>query len=227
MKLSNNVISKLIGSLACAVLLAASSFPALADGAELPVSEPLCIYGTLHNDNGQISMTNISGDTSLDQLVLNISEETKILDAVNGFPVSVSDLREGETIYAYISHAMTLSIPPQSHAEMILCQIPQDFGVPSYETVSALAPINEQSFKLTTVRGNEYMIDKATILLPYLTRNLVTVQDLTEGRACLVWSTPADAKIASKAVIFAASSPSKQPSGPASDPALTDKIQLQ
>lgn len=178
-------------------------------------------------------MTGIHGDTELDELVLNISDETKILDAVNGFPVAKESLRDGETVYAYISQAMALSLPPQSHASLIICQIPADFAAPLYETAAVLTAQNDSTYLLTTARGSRYLIDSTTILLPYLTRNIVTASDLTEGRTCLIWTDGTSALaedgtpvMKAREIVIFAPQRETQPSGPASDPELTNKIPL-
>lgn len=243
MKLSKKCFRLLIGCFFCSALLStAGADAARADGAELPLSdmpqaeqpqadlplsEPLRIYGTVHKEEGWLLLTDIHGDTALDQLILNVSEETRILDAVNGFPVSAEELQEGESVCAYISQAMALSLPPQSHASMIICRIPEDFAAPSFETADSLTWNEDGSAVLKTVRGNEYMIGSSTTLLPYLTRNIVTAADLTRGRTCLVWSAPqADGQnAASKIVIFAPrqAQHGAGATGPASDPELMAK----
>lgn len=188
--------------------LAADTLPA-----DYPVSSPIRVSGTIYHDGDRFTLKNIQGDTVQDEIILNISDETKILDAVNGFPVSASDVKDGETVYAYISQAMTMSIPPQSHAELILCRIPQDFAVPSYETVQLAAFLTpDQTGKsvnigqIATVRGNVWAVMEETTLLPYLTRNIVTTDDLTEGTRCLIWPAQTgsfdNVRAAGKIVIF-------------------------
>lgn len=219
----------LLGALAvCAFLAVSAPSQTLASDLpeDYPVSEPIRVWGTVSHFGDRISLKNVQGDTVQDELILNISDSTRILDAVNGYPVAADSLKDGETVYAYISQAMALSLPPQSHAELILCQIPADFAVPAYETVKSLTPAGLQStsWQLTTQRGSTYRIDGTTVLLPYLTRNLVTAQDLTEGRTFLIWSP--DAKTASKIVMFAPDREDAKPTGPASDPLLTGKTEL-
>lgn len=223
MKFTKKNLSMLLGCIVCSAVLSAAG-TANSYAKEIPVSEPLFVYGTIHKDNGRLTMKNIHGDTAMDELVLNVSEETKILDAVNGFPVAVEDLREGEGVYAYISHAMTLSLPPQSYASMIVCQVPADFAAPIYETVESLTPNADGTMLLSTVRGNQYTIDGNTAFSPYLTRNIATVADLTVGRSCLVWRA-GYTDTASKVVVFAPDSSNggiggQSAAGPASDPAL-------
>ena len=49
--------------------------------------------------------------------------------------------------------------------------------------------------------GVEYEIAQDCQILPYLTRNMVTLSDLNEGKKCLIWSD--DDNVASKIVLFA------------------------
>lgn len=195
-------------------------------GVELPVTEPILISGKFHREDGRFMMTGVHGETIADTVVLNLSDKTRILNAQSGMPVDKDALKEGETVYAYISQAMTLSLPPQSNANLILCQIPADYNVPSLETVAKMTRQEASTFLLTTVRGNHYLIDSSTALTPYLTKNIVTVSDLLKGGTCLIWAEPrtsedTEIRKAQKVMIFP-SADLKKPSGPASDPFLAD-----
>lgn len=201
--------------------------PPSVSGETLPVSEPVLIYGKLHRDGDQIMLTGVHGAAVFDTVVLNTSEETRILNAQSGLPVDKASLQEGEMIYAYVSQAMTLSLPPQSSASLILCQIPADYNVPSFETAANMTQQENGTFLLTTVRGNHYLIDSSTSFLPYLTKNIVTVNDLLKDSTCLIWTAPRDAqndtevREAQRVMIFP-SPELKKPSGPATDPFLTE-----
>lgn len=229
MKNLKKTIKLILSCVACAAVIStAGATISRAEQPSIPLSEPVFIYGTIHKENGRLSMTNIHGDTTLDELILNISEETRILDAVNGFPVSMDNLAEGENVYAYISHAMAMSLPPQSHAEMIICQVPADFAAPLYESVDSLSTNSDGTAILKTMRGNEYQINASTVLLPYLTRNMVTVQDLTKGRRFLIWRAQEGFSVTNTATKLVMFPPGRsEVTGPASDPDLSDKVQLQ
>lgn len=213
----------LLGALAVCVFLstaAPSSTLASQLPEDYPFSQPYRIWGTISHFGDRVSITNVQGDITDTELILNISDQTRIVDAVDGFPVAAADLQDGQVVYAYVSQAMALSYPGQTHAEMIICGIPADFAAPSYETVKTLTALSDNGqntdWQLTTMRGSTYQINSETVVLPFLTRNLVTAQDLTEGRTFLVWS---DANgNASKIVMFPVGS--SAPSGPASDPLL-------
>ena len=206
-----------LGALAAVVMLAFSgSTKTLAADtlpSDYPISEPIRVSGSIYHDGDRFTLKNVQGDTTQNEIILNISDDTKILDAVNGFPVSAENVKDGETVYAYISQAMTMSIPAQVHAELILCQIPEGFSAPAYETVQLTAFLTpEQTGKATTIgqvatlRGNIWAVMEETTLLPYLTRNIVTTDNLTEGTRCLIWQSDAgtvgNIRIADKIVVF-------------------------
>lgn len=163
----------------------------------------LRIWGkVLSVEDGRIHIDNQSGTSYEGEIVLNISDESgRVLDAENGFPVQLSDIKVGETIYAYIGPAMTMSIPPMTTAEMIICKIPADFKVPDYVEVKTMTWQENGDWVLTTADGATYQVPADCPVLPYLTRNIVTLQDVTESRRLMVWS---DAENnAQKLVLFA------------------------
>lgn len=121
---------------------------------------------------------------------------------MEGLPVNIEDIKDGDTIYVYISQAMTMSLPPQTSAEMILCNIPADFKVPDYVTVdSVVTDAASSKAELTTADGATFEIPSDCTILPYLTKNIVTMDDLSQGRTCLIWSD--DQGVANKIVVFA------------------------
>ncbi len=159
------------------------AFPELAE--EIPP-----IWGPVLSINEKtIMIDNQSGVSYSGEIVLNIDPEaTRVLDAVNGFPVQLSDLKEGEIIYAYIGPAMTMSIPPMTTATTVICQIPQDFAVPSFLTVKSMEQQADESYVLTGTDGTVIQVPADCNILPYLTRNLVRLTDVEKGSQCLVWS---------------------------------------
>lgn len=182
---------KLVSCVCITAMLAASSLmTASASQKEAPLSDYL-IHGPVSKESeGRLVIDNQSGTGYAGEIVLNISSETtRILDAVTGSPVAFDDIRDGETIYAYISPVMTMSLPPMTNASLILCNIPADFRVPAYQQSDVLT-VNEDgvSGSVKTTDGTTYTIPADCQIFPYLTRNIVTIQDLTEGRTFLVWA---------------------------------------
>lgn len=129
--------------LLCATLSAALFlFPALAAGdspaytVERGGAAPVRVWGSAEElGENRVTLKNSDENDPYSEVVLTVSEDTVILDAVTGAARVFSDLRRGETLYAYVGPAMTMSLPPISNAVLILCNIPADFGVPTWAEV--------------------------------------------------------------------------------------------
>lgn len=125
------------------------------------------------------------------ELVVNVSDETRLLDGVNGYPISMDNLDVGETVRVYVGPAMTMSLPPISNGVVVLADMPADGSFPVYTQVESVTWDSEQTdgvYVLTAADGKTYRINSSTTLLPYLTRNLIRVDDLTAGSNILLWS---------------------------------------
>lgn len=159
-------------------------------GGEVQAMDTIRIWGTvLGVDDGAIRIDNQSGVSYEGEIVLNISDEyTRVLGAEKGFPVQLSDIRVGETIYAYIGPAMTMSLPPQTTPEMVICSIPADFKAPDYVTVKSMTWQENGDWVLVASDGATFQVPADCPVVPYLTRNMVTLQDITESSKVLVWS---------------------------------------
>lgn len=163
------------------------------------------IYGPVtKQEDGRLSIDNQSGMSTSGEIILNISRDTTyILDAVTGMPIAVEDVEDGDTIYAYIGPAMTMSLPPMTNATVIFANIPADAKVPDYvEVKSVVTDASTSQSVLTAADGTEYTLADDCNIFPYLTRNMVTLDDLTGGRTCVVWSD--DNNTALKIMLFAA-----------------------
>lgn len=153
--------------------------------------QSLRIYGPVtKQEDGRLSIDNQSDMSISGEIILNVSEEyTYILDAVTGLPLKEEDIKDGDTIYVYIGPAMTMSLPPMTNADVIFANIPADAKVPDYIEVQSLVTDAATSKSvLTAADGTEYTVESDCNIFPYLTRNIVTLDDLTQGRKCVVWS---------------------------------------
>ena len=141
-------------------------------------------------EDGRLSIDNQSDASSAGEIILNVSQEsTYVLDAVSGMPMALEDIRDGDTVYAYIGPAMTMSLPPMTNAAVIFANIPADFKVPDYVEVKSVVTDAQTSHTvLTGADGTEYTLSEDCEIFPYLTRNIVTLDDLTQGRKAAVWS---------------------------------------
>lgn len=152
---------------------------------------PVRIYGpAMKLENGTLSIDNQSGESSSGEIILNISQEnTRIIDAQSGLPVSFDELKDGSVIYAYIGPAMTMSLPPMTNAELIIANNLVDTKAPDYvEVKSVVTDANTSQSILTAADGTQYQLAEDCQIYPYLTRNIVTLNDLTQGSTCVIWS---------------------------------------
>lgn len=124
-----------------------------------------------------------------EEVIVHIDpESTLVLEGVNGFPMELSQLKKGETVYVYAGPAMTLSLPPQVTAVAVIGQIPQDAAAPAYvRAAKALEEDGVGGFRLNTTDGQEYQVPADCPITPFLTRQMVSLSDIGEGSRMLVW----------------------------------------
>ena len=181
---------------AAAVITAGGAFSSMAE----PASD-LKIWGPVSEvTDSSLVIDNQNSNSYAGDVVIHISEETLILDGTSGMPASVE---EGETVYAYISPAMTMSLPPQTTADMILTDLPADYKAPDYIEVQSMEAV-DGGYRLTAADGLTFQVPADCPILPYLTRNMLYLENLYPGARWLVWS---DGSTASKIMMF-------QPYGP-------------
>ena len=158
---------------------------------------PVQVWGTLTwLDGGGLLVQNSSESAAYSEVILH-GESIICLDAVTGDPMDIQDLEDGDTIYAWVGPAMTMSLPPHATAILILGNIPADYAVPQfYEIVSvtpqamaAIYPAPALTWtEVTATDGTTLTITDEAALTPYLTKNIVRLEDLIPGTRILVWS---------------------------------------
>ncbi|MDY3280917.1 stalk domain-containing protein [Dysosmobacter sp.] len=204
--------SRLLSLTLCALLLGVA--PAMAAEAlepEMPAYlPPVQVWGRVTRlENGSLHLENSNENDPYHDIILHLPENTPCLDAVTGLPLD-RELRDGETIYAWVGPAMTMSLPPQAAAELILANIPADFGVPQYyqiarvepRAVIAIYPTPPMTHAdLVTTGGEALTVTKDAVLFPYRTRQMVTLESLRPGSRILVWTD--DEGAVTKVMVFA------------------------
>lgn len=131
----------------------------------------------LQNDNSQAAYSDI---------VLKITDDTRILDAVTGAKKAFSDLQKDATLDAYVSPAMTKSLPPQSNAVLILSGIPADFGVPTYAQIDQITSREDGGVDLLMSDDVILHLQKDTKITAYGGAS-VSLEDLKPGTMLLSW----------------------------------------
>ncbi len=146
------------------------------------------VYGQVSDiyEDGRILIKN---STSVnDEILLNVSKDTIIVDAVTGFPVSVKDVKKEQGIYAYVGQAMTLSLPPMTNARVIIVNIPEDAKAPNYVKVKSIKKNDDGTIIIiSTDERYKAIFNNNTNIFPYKTRNIVTVDDIKVGSNLLLW----------------------------------------
>lgn len=186
-----------------AVITAGESQQALSQEEQNVAPEFVGVWGpVLKVTEDRIYIDNLSAQSAMGEMAITISPDySRVLDAVNGFPVALGDLKEGDFIYAYLGPAMTMSLPPVANGKMVICNAPADFKVPEYMRVTAAEKLADGSVSITGSNGNTYLAPSDCTILPYLTRQMVYLDSITEGSTCLIWSD--ENNQATKIVLFA------------------------
>lgn len=187
-------LQKVFSLLLCAAILVVPAFAAGESGESADETGPVMVWGTLTwLDDGGLLLQNDS-ETSINEVILH-GESIICLDAVTGEPMDIKSLEDGDTVYAWVSPVMTMSLPPHATAYLILGNIPADYRVPMYYEIAAANVTGTDrdtqmptSVELTAVGGVVFTVTNEATLTPYLTKNVVTLGDLVPGTRVLVWS---------------------------------------
>ena len=194
----NKKASHILALALCAAMMCAlPAFAAETEDAEPPAYlVPVRVWGRLTKlEDGGLLVQNDDQNDPYREIILH-GERIPILDAVSGLPLE-RELKDGETICAWVGSAMTLSLPPHAAAELIVANIPADFSAPQYYQIAKIAPQATIAIyppppltrvDMVTTGGEELTVtDKAT-LVPYLTRQMVTLGSLVPGSRILAWT---------------------------------------
>ena len=160
----------------------------------MPCLAPARVGGVVTRlENGAILLKSSDENDPYHEVILHLTETTPVVDAVSGLPLD-RKLRDGETVCAWVGPAMTLSLPPHAAAEVVAANIPADDGVPRYcqiakarQQVTASAHSLRPHVDLVTTGGEELTVTNEAVLFPYLTRQIVALDDLAQGSCVLVW----------------------------------------
>lgn len=173
-------------------------------GDSLPAPQDLVrIYGPVSKaeEDGSFLIDNQSGISYDGEIILNLADFTKILDAATGLPVNAQQLEDGSEANVYIGEAMTKSIPPQTNAWFVIVNVPEDMEVPEYvEVESVLTNADNSETVLTASDGTSYTFAEIYEISAYKTKNIVTLDELTPGRKCMVWADSDD--MVSRIIVF-------------------------
>ena len=147
-----------------------------------------------------ITIDNRSENACRGELILHLDgERTKVLDGENGYPVELTEVEVDDAVFAYIGQTMTLSLPAQVTAEIVFCDLPDSLRVPEFVTVTQMEQQSDGSYLMTTDTDQQYLVPENCEILPYLTRNLVTLADVQPDSTCMVWC---DERLTAKKIVL-------------------------
>lgn len=126
--------------------------------------------------------------TENDEVVLHSDENTVFVDAL-GFKSSIEAIESGASLKVVASHAMTMSIPPQTYAHVIM-MADENGGFPIYAEVTSIETDEDGNLVFASKDGTYRIVygEGVTEVAPFATRNIVTGADIKEGSRILVYS---------------------------------------
>lgn len=158
---------------------------------------PVRVWGTVTRQaDGSLLLENSDESDPYREIVVHLAETTPVVDAVSGLPLDASAIQDGGTVYAWVGPAMTMSLPPQAAALAVAANIPADGAAPEYYKVTgfdqtvtiAVYPAPPRTeVNLPVAGGGTLRIPVTAQVSPWLTKQIVTVDDLTPGSRILVW----------------------------------------
>lgn len=120
-------------------------------------------------------------------LVLNVDADTIVLDSATGNPTGISQLKAGDEIYAFHSPAVTMSLPPQTYAEAIVYNIPEDGMSAMLHTVKQVEKTGDKTSILVDDGSLYIHVDEKTRVTPLRTKNIVSLEDIQPGDRIFAW----------------------------------------
>lgn len=148
-------------------------------------------YGTItdfeKDENGKITKIKLDSER-YGEYVMIVSNETVWIDSGNHTADDPSDLEINEGIYVFHSTASTNSLPPQSKAIAVVRNIPQDAGCAQYHVVTDVSKQDNGITKIS-LDNNSLILsaDNDTKMTTYLTKNIVTLDDVKKGSRIMAW----------------------------------------
>ena len=147
------------------------------------------VFGVITDvGENEIIVDNQSGVSSEGEIILMIDpDHTYLLDAATGLPVEVKDVQVGSSFEAYLGDAMTMSLPPQNTPDIVFVNIPEDIAMPVYAVAAEDPTETNGIWTLKATDGTVYEVTEDAQVVPYLTKNIVKMQDVQKGTACAIW----------------------------------------
>ena len=196
------LLSVLLTLAACSAALCLTAAAAQADKLA-----PTRVWGKVSPWDGDgVFLKNDDKDDHLNEVVVHVGE-APVVDAVTGLPLDLESVKEGDTLYAWIGPAATMSLPPQVFAKAVVGNVPADARAPEYYELSGggwkdPAGSDEIVFSYWDAEGNlqDMPVPLDAEVTPWLTRQIIRLDDLRPGERILVWRDEKD--VVNKVLVF-------------------------
>ncbi len=202
-------MKKLTAVLLALALAASLSLTAFAEETEAPEvpAEPepasaVRVWGkvTPWDAKEGLYLTNDDENDPMHEVVVHLGD-APLVDAATGLPMERDSIKEGDTLYVWVGPAATMSLPPQVFATVAVGNVAADAAAPEYYEVAAVPVKSEGSNTIIQfVGGKTLEVTDKTEYTPWLTRQIVRLEDLIPGTQILVWKD--DAGKAEKILVF-------------------------
>ncbi len=173
----------------CVTAAAAETAPAAEEPEKLPPF--VQVWGKVSPWEGEgIYLKNDDKDSHLNEVVIHPGDAPAV-DGATGLPLDLEKVKEGDTLYVWTGPAMALSLPPQMSALVIVGNVPAGAAAPEFCEIArrAVSPApgdkGNPTFALTG--GETLEVTDKTVYTPWLTRQMVRMEDLNPGDRALVW----------------------------------------
>lgn len=182
-----------LAALSAALCVPAAAAETAEETPEAPETAPafVRVWGKVSPWEGNgIYLKNDSGDGSLNEVVVHPGE-APVVDGATGLPMDLNTVKEGDVLYVWTRPMMALSMPPQVGAVAIVGNVPADAAAPEFCEIAGRAvspaPGGEGRGRFPLTGGGELEVTDKTVYTPWLTRQMVRMEDLNPGDRVLVW----------------------------------------
>lgn len=187
-----NIKRLLAGMLAASILSAGAVFAEeeIMLISENPIAEEAQVfydkvemYGTADIKEDGLYIIDLA---EISEVQLNVDENTIFVDAM-GYKTALEAIEDGASLKVVASHAMTMSIPPQTYAHVVMVA-DENGGFPIYVEASKVTEDEDKNTVISSKDGNYEIVfaEEITAIEPFATRNIVTIADVKEGSRLLV-----------------------------------------
>lgn len=189
-----------LAALSAALCVTAAAAPA----DQLP---PARVWGKVSPWEGDgLFLKNDDKDDYLNEAVVHVGD-APVVDAATGLPLDLKAVKEGDVLYAWIGPAATMSLPPQVFAKVVVGNVPADAKAPEYYELTSggwkdPAGGDEIVFSYRDADGNsqDLSVPLDAEVTPWLTRQIIRLDDIRPGSQILVWKDAKDA--VTKVLVF-------------------------